>query len=125
MTRATRRQKPEEGPSGYPLPNEKAYLKTYYAGGRMESPVGGVLEVLGVRPNDDGSAMVILECNASSLRYELPIKAATRTEKAKVRQSLEKGADPHCPRHGPARRLSRVGANLVCVACGVRFGKAE
>ncbi len=90
----------------------------------MGSPVGGVLEVLRVQRVGDGSAKLILECNSSSLRYELPIKKATRTEKTKVKQSLLEGIDPTCPRHGESRRLTRVGPTLVCPACGVTFGRA-
>ena len=125
MGRAPRRDVKEEAPPGMPLPDPKKSLKAYYAGARLESPMGGYLEVLGVHSEDDGSARVILECSASSLRFELPIKRATRTEKAKVKKSLEEGRDPSCPRHGEDQRLARVGAYLVCAPCGVRFGKAD
>lgn len=124
MTRAPRHNVPEEAVGGLPLPDPKATLKAYYAGSRMVSPVGGVLEVLRVQPVGDGSAKLLLECNSSSLRYELPIKKATRTEKTKVKQSLLEGIDPTCPRHGESRRLTRVGLTFVCPACGVPFGKA-
>jgi hypothetical protein len=124
MTRASRNSVPSEATGGLALPDPKATLKAYYAGSRMGSPVGGVLEVLRVQRVGDGSAKLILECNSSSLRYELPIKKATRTEKTKVKQSLLEGIDPTCPRHGESRRLTRVGPTLVCPACGVTFGRA-
>jgi hypothetical protein len=124
MKRAPRHNETEEAAGGLALPDPKTTLKAYYAGNRMESPVGGVLEVLRVQPVEDGSAKLLLECNSSSLRYELPIKKATRTEKTKVKQRLLDGIDPTCPRHGEGWRLTRVGPTLVCPACGVPFGKA-
>ena len=87
--------------------------------------MGGYLEILGVYALDDGSARLILECNTSSIRFDLPIRAATRTEKTKVKQSLAEGLDPHCPRHGAQQRLFRERSLLVCPLCGVPFGKAE
>lgn len=105
------------------LDNEKSLLKQYYAGQRMESPAGGFLILLRVRPLEDGSATALLECSASSLRYELAIPKATRTEKKKVKDQLEAGRDPDCPRHGPGQLLTRAGKELVCSACGVTYGK--
>ena len=63
------------------LDNEKQLLNKYYAGHQMESPNGGFLILLGVRHADDGSAVGIFECSVSSLRYELVIPKATRTER--------------------------------------------
>jgi hypothetical protein len=125
MGRAPRQEPPPGGASGLALPDAKGTLKAYYAGARMMSPMGGVLMVLGLQRVGDGSSRLILECNTSSLRYELPIRAATRTEKSKVKQALEAGADPTCPRHGRGQRLVRAGAYLVCPACGIPFQKAS
>ena len=118
-----------EGSVGYglgslPLEDPKATLKAFYAGAQMESPLGGVLVILGVQPLDDGSATLVMECNSSSLRYHLTIKKATRTERAKVKQFIEAGDDPWCPRHGDRQRLARAGARFVCSACGISFAKA-
>lgn len=106
------------------LDNEKQLLNKYYAGHQMESPNGGFLILLGVRHADDGSAVGIFECSVSSLRYELVIPKATRTERKKVRDSIDAGDDPDCPRHGHGTRLVRAGKDLVCMACGVAYAKA-
>ena len=106
-----------------PLSDPKKLLKRYYAGLQIPSPQSGFLELLRVRTDSDRSATAIFECNTSSLRYSLAIPAATRTEKKKVKDQQEEGADPTCPRHGPGTRLSRVGPDLVCPACGVGYGK--
>jgi hypothetical protein len=106
------------------LDNDKQLLKLYYAGQQIPSPNGGFLMLLGVRPGSDGSAAAIFECSVSSLRYELTIPKATRTERKKVKEELEAGADPDCPRHGPGTRLERAGKNLVCRVCGIPYGKA-
>ena len=111
--------------NGLPHPDPKGALKAFYAGQRLESPVGGFLEILGVHGLEDGSAKLILECSSSSIRFELPIKGATRTEKQKVKQALAEDADPFCPRHGETERLQREGISLVCGACGIPYGKAE
>lgn len=103
------------------LDNHKQLLKRYYGGQQMESPAGGILMLLGVRPVGGGGAVAIFECMASSLRYELPIPKATRTERSKVKQALEAGEEPLCPRHGQS--LVRAGKDLVCNSCGVRYGK--
>ncbi|MEX2466120.1 MAG: hypothetical protein WD995_04375 [Gemmatimonadota bacterium] len=105
------------------LDNQKQLLKQYYQGQQMESPNGGFLMLLGVRPVEEGGAIAIFECSASSLRYELPIPKATRTERRKVKDALDAGKDPDCPRHGEGHRLVRAGKDLVCTACGVAYGK--
>lgn len=106
-----------------PLPEPKKLHKRYYAGLQLISPQGGVLEPLRVRHENDGSATVIFECTASSLRYALPIPKASRPEKAKVKEMQGEGLDPHCPRHGPGTRLLRAGRDLVCTLCGIPFAK--
>ena len=83
----------------------KQLLKQYYAGQRIESPNGGFLILLGIRPQQGGTAVGVFECSASSLRYEIVIPKATRTERKKVREALQQGGDPGCPRHGPEFRL--------------------
>jgi hypothetical protein len=98
-------------------------LKEYYAGQRMESPNGGFLILLGIRPQEGGKAVGVFECSASSLRYEIVIPKATRTERKKVRDILQQGGDPDCPRHGPGFRLARAGKNLVCSRCGVAYAR--
>lgn len=106
------------------LDNEKQLLEQYYAGQQVESPNGGFLMLLGIRGNDDGSATAIFECNVSSLRYEIDIPKATRTERRKVREMLKEGDEAHCPRHGPGHRLVRAGMDLICPDCGVAYAKA-
>lgn len=108
----------------FALDNQKQLLKQYYQGQQMESPNGGFLMLLGVRSNQDGGATAIFECSASSLRYELAIPKATRTERKKVKDAQEAGGETPCPRHGSSRPLMRAGKDLVCVACGVAYGKA-
>lgn len=98
-------------------------LKEYYAGQRMESPNGGFLILLGIRPQENGKAVGVFECSASSLRYEIVIPKATRTERKKVRDVLQQDGDPDCPRHGPDFRLARAGKNLVCSRCGVAYAR--
>lgn len=106
------------------LDNTKQLLQQYYAGQQVESPNGGFLMLLGIRGNEDGSATAFFECNVSSLRYEIVIPKATRTERKKVRDALKEGEDASCPRHGPDTRLVRAGDDLVCPACGVAYAKA-
>ncbi|MBO76357.1 MAG: hypothetical protein CME17_02910 [Gemmatimonadetes bacterium] len=101
----------------------KQLLKQYYTGQRMESPNGGFLILLGVRPQESGPAVGVFECSVSSLRYEIVIPKATRTERKKVRDVLQQGGDPGCPRHGPDSRLVRAGKNLVCSSCGVAYAR--
>ena len=105
------------------LDSDKQLLKQYYAGQRIDSPNGGFLILLGVRGRDDGSAMAIFECSVSSLRYNVTIPKATRTERKKVKEAVEAGEDPDCPRHGPEHRLVRAGKDLVCHECGIAYGK--
>lgn len=106
------------------LPDQRAQLKRYYRGARMLSPVGGFLEPLRVRTEEDGSGALILECSASSLRFVLSIPAATRSERRTIKKSQADGTDPTCPRHHPSQWLKRVGPYLVCPLCGVRYGRA-
>jgi len=106
------------------LDNQKLLLKQYYAGQRMESPNGGFLMLLGIRPGEAGVAVGMFECSASSLRYEIEIPKATRTERKKVREILDAGDDPDCPRHGVGFRLVRAGKDLVCTECGVTYARA-
>ena len=108
-----------------PLPKDKKLLQRYYAGERLSSPLGGQLDLLGVREGDDGTGRVLLECNTSSLRFVLVIPKATRTEKAKVKEALARGDDPHCPRHGQYHPLSRSGKEWVCPLCAVTYGKGS
>lgn len=102
--------------------NEKQLLKRYYAGQQIESPNGGFLMLLGVAA-DDKDALAIFECSATSMRYEVTIPRATRTERKKVKDVVDAGDDPDCPRHGPGTRLVRAGRELVCSLCGVAYGK--
>ncbi|MDX1646626.1 MAG: hypothetical protein R3304_05745 [Longimicrobiales bacterium] len=107
----------------FELDNQKQLLQQYYAGQQVESPNGGFLMLLGIRSNEDGSATAIFECNASSLRYELTVPKATRSERKKVRDVVKEGGDPNCPRHGPGTRLVRAGKDLVCPDCGIAYAK--
>lgn len=106
------------------LDNDKQLLRQYYAGNQMPSPNGGFLILLGVRAADDGSAVAILECSVSSLRYEITIPKATRTERKTVKEIMDAGGDPDCPRHGDGIRLTRAGRDFVCTRCGVAYAKA-
>jgi len=105
------------------LDNADDVRRHYYEGSQLPSPMGGFLAVIHVQPEDDGSGTVLFECLSSSLRYALPIKKATRTERKKVREMMDEGMDPHCPRHTNVR-LQRVGPNWVCPSCGVRYARA-
>ena len=105
-----------------PLSDEKQLLRLYYAGKRLPSPTGGVLIVLRVCPEADGSGSIVLECNASSLRYLLSVKKATRTERQKVKEMIKKSEDLKCPRH-VSQLLVRADKNFMCQLCGVSFGK--
>lgn len=106
------------------LPDQEEYRDAYYAGRVMTSPMGGRLDPLTVRMEDDGSGTVLFECSSSSLRYELSIPTGTRTERRKVKEARESGIDPYCPRHGEDVRLVRVDRDLACPRCGARFGRA-
>lgn len=101
-----------------------ANLKLYYAGSRLESPMGGFLDPIGVRGTENGGGIVLLECTTSSLRFALEIPKASRTDKDKVKKQIDAGEDPSCPRHGPLSRLQRVGDQLACARCGVPFRRA-
>jgi len=107
-----------------PLPKSKKTLERYYAGKRLDSPMGGHLDVLGVRGGERGTGQVLLECNTSSLRYVLVIPKATKTERDHVKEILDQGDDPCCPRHGEGQRLTKSKKNWVCSLCGVPYGKA-
>jgi len=107
-----------------PLPKSKKTLERYYAGKRLDSPLGGFLDVLGIREGKDGKGRVLLECNASSLRFVLVVPKATRPEKVDVKEALEAGDDLFCPRHGSEQRLSKSGKNWICPLCGVSYGKS-
>ena len=118
-----------EQPAGSPanpieLAKDKKLLQSYYAGKRMSSPLGGQLDIFGIREGEGKTGRVLLECNASSLRYVLIIPKATKTERAKVKAVLDEGGDATCPRHGPRQRLSKIGKDWVCTLCSVAFGKS-
>ncbi len=106
------------------LPDEESLLCLYYEGGRLPSPSGGFLMVLGVRPEDEGSGSILLECMSSSLRYEMSVPRATRSERKKVRAMIDEGRDPKCPRH-QGQLLVRIRHDLACSRCGVRYAKAK
>jgi len=105
------------------LDTDKQLLRQYYAGQQIPSPNGGFLMLLGVRAID-GGAVAIFECSVSSLRYEALIPKATRAERKKVKEELDAGRDPDCPRHGFGTRLVRAGRDLVCRSCGIAYAKA-
>ncbi len=124
---AKRSDKHTSGPLGagaLPAKEEETLRQLYYAGAQLPSPMGGFLEVLHVQSEEDGSGIVIFECLSSSLRFRLPLKAATRTERKKVRDRMDAEMELECPRHEEGRRLQRVGRNLICTACGVRYARA-
>ena len=106
------------------LPDTDALLGLYYDGGRLPSPSGGFLMVLGVRAEDEGSGSILLECTSSSLRYEMSVPKATRSERKKVRDLIAEGDDPKCPRH-QGQLLTRIRHDLACPRCGVRYAKAK
>ncbi|MDH5590679.1 MAG: hypothetical protein OEZ65_06985 [Gemmatimonadota bacterium] len=124
MTKNNRTPVPPEVPAdALPVDNAKAVLKGYYAGSQIPSPQGGFLMPLGVRTGDGGKGHLILECSASSLRYHVEIPKGTRVERSKVREVLDQGVEPDCPRHGRGQRLIRMGNDLVCQLCGVAFAR--
>ena len=106
------------------VPDEDSILRLYYDGGRLPSPSGGFLMVLGVRPEDEGSGSILLECTASSLRYKVSVPKATRSERKRVRGMINGGSDPKCPRHQD-QLLVRIRHDLACPSCGVRYAKAK
>ena len=107
-----------------PLPKTKKTLERYYAGKRLDSPLGGQLDILGVREGKTGLGRVLMECNTSSLRFVLSIPKATKAEKADVKEKIEAGEDLFCPRHGDDQRLAKSGKDWVCPLCGVSYGKS-
>jgi hypothetical protein len=118
-------EEPTGSPSNpIPLPKGKKLLELYYAGKRLDSPLGGQLDLLGIREGDDGKGRILLECNTSSLRFVLIIPKANRAEKAEMKGVIEKGDDLFCPRHGSEAPLAKSGKNWVCHRCGVSFGKS-
>ena len=114
----------EESDGRLDLPDEDALLGLYYDGGRLPSPSGGFLMVLGVQPEAEGSGSVLLECTSSSLRYQMSVPKATRSERRKVRDLIDEGGDPECPRHR-GQLLTRIRHDLACPRCGVRYAKAK
>ncbi len=106
------------------LPDQDGLLGLYYEGGRLPSPSGGFLMVLGVHAESEGSGSVLLECTSSSLRYRMSVPKATRAERKKVRGMIDDGDDPKCPRH-QGQRLTRIRHDFACPKCGVRYGKAK
>ena len=106
------------------LSDEESLLRLYYDGGRLPSPSGGFLMVLGVQPKDEGSGSILLECTSSSLRYQMNVPKATRSERKKVRAMIDEGRDPKCPRH-QGQLLVRIRHDLACASCGVRYVKAK
>ena len=64
MTKTPAKESPPGSPGNpIPLPKDKQVLEKYYAGKRLESPLGGQLDILGVREGEDGTGRVLLECN--------------------------------------------------------------
>ncbi len=108
-----------------PLPREKKVLRRYYAGERLRSPMGGHLDVLGVREGEGGTGRVLLECNASSLRFVLLVPRATKSEREAVKAALDAGDDAFCPRHGHHHRLVKSGKKWVCPQCGVPYASSS
>ncbi len=106
------------------LADEDGLLSIYYEGGRLPSPSGGFLMVLGVQPEAEGVGSVFLECTSSSLRYRMSVPKATRAERKKVRDLIDEGRDPECPRH-QGQLLVRIRHDLACSRCGVRYAKAK
>ena len=80
--------------------------------------------VLGVQPEVEGSGSVYLECTSSSLRYRMSVPKATRAERKKVRDLIDEGGDPECPRHRE-QFLTRIRHDFACPKCGVRYAKAK
>ena len=114
----------EESGQRLALPDQDLLLSLYYDGGRLPSPSGGFLMVLGVQPKADGSGSVLLECTSSSLPYRMSVPKATRAERKKVRDLIDEGGDPKCPRH-QGQLLTRIRHDLACPRCGVRYAKAK
>lgn len=125
MDRKVVSEPPAGSPSNpIPLAKSKKLLEAYYQGRRLESPLGGQLDILGIREGENKAGRVMLECNTSSLRFVLVIPKATRTEKAKIKEAIEAGDDLYCPRHGLDQRLTKSGKDWICPLCGVAYGKS-
>ena len=122
MPRKTKRSPVVDG--AVVLDADAQTLKRFYAGSRLESPMGGFLDPIGVRASDDGQGIALFECTTSSLRFTLTVPKATRRDKEKVKAQLDEGIDPYCPRHGFDTPLQRVGNQLACPRCGVAFRRA-
>ncbi len=118
------RGKEAESDERLTLPDQDSLLRLYYEGGRLPSQSGGFLMVLGVRHEDEGSGSILLECTTSSLRYQMSVPKATRSERKKVRAMIDEGSDPKCPRH-QGQFLVRIRHDLACANCGVRYAKAK
>ena len=114
----------EESGQRLTLPDQDLLLSLYYDGGRLPSPSGGFLMVLGVQPEADGSGSVLLECTSSSLPYRMSVPKATRAERKKVRDLIDEGGDPKCPRH-QGQLLTRIRHDLACPSWRVRYAKAK
>lgn len=106
------------------LDEAKKMERLYCSDRQVPSPMGGILVPLGVRGEADGTATVLFECQSSSLRYQLPIRKATRTEKSKVKAQTDEGLDPLCPRGEEGPSLVRRGNDWFCPRCNIKFGRA-
>ena len=106
-----------------PLKADKALLKRYYSGQRLESPMGGFLELLGSQSQDNGSSRLLFECSTSSLRFELIVPKGSRGDREKVKKQFEAGEELLCPRCDNRKPMLRNGADLAC-QCGASFGRA-
>jgi len=107
------------------MPSEPAFLKRYYARESLSCTLscGGRLEPVRVQMAGSEGGKALFECQSCSLRYEMEIPPATRTERRKVKEAIEDGKDPDCPRHGEGQRLLRVRSDLVCPLCGVAYAR--
>ncbi|MBI4539818.1 MAG: hypothetical protein HY704_09965 [Gemmatimonadetes bacterium] len=107
------------------LAADRALLKRYYADQSLVCTVGcgGRLERVRVQRAGVEGGKALFECQSCSLRYELVVPKATRTERRKVKEALDDGREPECPRHGAGQRLGRIGRDLVCSLCGVAYGR--
>lgn len=124
MARKIEDESKRGGPEALPLKESTALTKQFYAGARMESPLGGKLELLGFQGLPDGSARLFFECTASSLRFEMTVSKGTRRDREKIKEQVANGEDPVCPRCFGRYPLDRVGQKMRCSHCGVAFGKA-
>lgn len=104
-------------------PAEGAVLREYYGGDGMPCPVqcGERADVVRVSTNEDGSGVLWVECASCAQRESYHISPPTTSERKKVREMVESGREPSCPRHDPPVALARVGRRLICPGCGVRY----